>query len=454
MNYKQTTEYLFTAMPSFQNVGGDAYKPGLERIRSFCRELGDPHLSYPTIHIAGTNGKGSTSNMLASVLRSAGYRVGLFTSPHLRDFRERMRVDGVMISEAEVVDFVAQHREAMEAMGLSFFEMTATMAFDFFARSSVDIAVVECGLGGRLDATNIVSPMLSIITNIGLDHTQYLGDTLPKIAAEKGGIIKENVAVVVGERGEESDDVFEAIAAERGAEIYFAEDQYSVTKRCELSGFQEITIADKSGNEERLTLDLKGKYQCKNLVTLLAAIDQINAKGGDDNGNDNGSNGNNNGNNGNGSGNKYNITIPAIAIAEGLRCVTSSMSLEGRWQQLSTEPQVICDTGHNLHGIKEVTTQLQGEKYRKLYCVLGFARDKDLRNILPLFPDNTHFIFTRPAVERAFTTAEIATVAEELTLDFEVVDGVQSALNRAIEKATPEDLIFIGGSNFVVAEIL
>ncbi|MFI3270271.1 MAG: folylpolyglutamate synthase/dihydrofolate synthase family protein [Rikenellaceae bacterium] len=440
MNYKQTTEYLFTAMPSFQNVGGDAYKPGLERISSFCRELGDPHLSYPTIHIAGTNGKGSTSNMLASVLRSAGYRVGLFTSPHLRDFRERMRVDGVMISEAEVVDFVAQHREAMEAMGLSFFEMTAAMALDFFARSSVDIAVVECGLGGRLDATNIVSPMLSIITNIGLDHTQYLGDTLQKIAAEKGGIIKQNVAVVVGERGEESDDVFGAIAAERGSSIHFAEDLYSATKRCERNDFQEITAVDKSGNEELFTLDLKGKYQCKNLVTLLTAIDQINAKGG--------------GGNGNGNDNKYNISIPAIAIAEGLRCVTSSMSLEGRWQQLSAEPRVICDTGHNLHGIKEVTTQLRGEKYRKLYCVLGFARDKDLRNILPLFPDDTHFIFTRPAIERAFTIAEIATVAEELTLDFEVVDGVRSALNRAIERAAPEDLIFIGGSNFVVAEIL
>ncbi len=431
MNYRETTEYLFTAMPSFQNVGGEAYKPGLERISDFCATLNNPHLSYPTIHIAGTNGKGSTSNMLASVLRSAGYRVGLFTSPHLRDFRERMRVDGAMISESDVVNFVAQHREAMEVAGLSFFEMTAAMAFDFFARSSVDVAVIECGLGGRLDATNIVTPILSIITNIGIDHTQYLGDTVPQIAAEKGGIIKDGVGVVVGERGPESDNVFMQIAAQHNSKIDFAEDQRKFISRSEDADFQLITLSNLAGDVTQYRLDLKGEYQRKNLVTLLAAIDQINKQ--------NGCNG---------------VTISPLAISDGLSCVTRSMELEGRWQRLSSDPLVICDTGHNIHGIKVVAKQLKSETYKKLYCVLGFARDKDLRNILPLFPSDTHFIFTRPAVERAFTTAEIATVAQELNVDFECVESVQSALERGVELADSGDLVFVGGSNFVVAEVV
>ncbi len=433
MNYRETTEYLFHAMPSFQNVGGDAYKPGLERIEAFCERLGNPQQHYPTIHIAGTNGKGSTSNMLASVLRSAGYRVGLFTSPHLRDFRERMRVDGAMISEAEVVDFVDEHREAMEAAGLSFFEMTASMAFDFFARSAVDVAVIECGLGGRLDATNLVTPILSIITNIGLDHTQYLGDSIAQIAAEKGGIIKDEVSVVVGERGDESDGVFESIAAQCGSALLFAEDQYSVTSRADYADYQDITITKQESGEHQerqYSLDLRGEYQCRNLVTLISAIDQINAQEG------------------------CTLTIEERAIADGLRCVTQSMQLEGRWQRLSSEPTTICDTGHNMHGIKLVTKQLHSAQYDELYCVLGFARDKDLRNILPLFPAESHFIFTRPQVERAFTTAEIATVAEELGLKFEVVESVPAALERARERARSGDMIFVGGSNFVVSEIL
>ncbi len=410
-------------MPSFQNVGGDAYKPGLERIESFCKLLGEPHLSYPTIHIAGTNGKGSTSNMLASVLHSSGYRVGLFTSPHLRDFRERMRVDGEMISESEVVEFVATHREEMERMGLSFFEMTAAMAFDFFARQGVDVAVIECGLGGRLDATNIVLPELSIITNIGLDHTQYLGDSLPKIAAEKGGIIKPNRDVVIGERGVEYTDVFVEIARERGCEILFAEDHYQYVSHEQSSDYQIVTL-DKC----TFKLDLQGEYQQRNLVTLLTAVERLNQIG--------------------------RFKIDQDSLQRGLSSVMSQMRLEGRWQRLSTNPLTICDTGHNTHGLMEVAAQLKRQSYRELYCVIGLSRDKDLRHILQLFPSDAHFIFTRPKVERAFTGEEIAVVAQELGLRCEVVPNVREAMQKAQKIATSDDLIFVGGSNFVVAEIL
>ncbi len=426
MNYTETTEYLFTAMPSFQNVGGDAYKPGLERIEAFCGVLGDPHKAYPVIHVAGTNGKGSTSHMLASVLQSAGYRVGLFTSPHLRDFRERMRVDGVTISEDDVVDFVARNRESMESLGLSFFEMTAAMAFDFFARSKVDVAVIETGLGGRLDATNIVDPVLSIITNIGIDHTQYLGTTLPQIAAEKGGIIKKNRPVVLGEKVDEYRSVTEQRALLMGADLSYATDLREVDGVKQQVDFQVVDVRNSiTGEIEQYSLDLLGAYQMHNLLTLLAAVDIINK----------------------------NIPIPQYALHNGLKSVVRQTALLGRWQRISDSPKTICDTGHNVHGLRVVTQQLSRESYTKLYCVVGFARDKDLKTILNLFPQDTHFIFTRAAVERAFTTAEIAEVASDLALEFTLVDCVAEALAEARRMARSTDMIFVGGSNFVVAEI-
>ncbi|MFI3288962.1 MAG: folylpolyglutamate synthase/dihydrofolate synthase family protein [Rikenellaceae bacterium] len=429
MNYTQTTEYLFSAMPSFQNVGGSAYKPGLERIEAFCKLLGDPHKSYPVIHVAGTNGKGSTSHMLASVLQSAGYRVGLFTSPHLRDFRERMRIGADMISKEDVVDFVASHRDEMEQLNLSFFEMTAAMAFDFFARSNVDIAVVETGLGGRLDATNIIDPELSIITNIGIDHTQYLGTTLPEIAAEKAGIIKCARAVVVGERVEEYRSVMEQKAADMGSDLVYATDSRAVTG-VEYRADRQLVTLNCRGEERVYSLDLMGAYQTHNLMTLLSAIDVINAK------------------------EEIKIEISQEAIDRGLNSVMVSTSLCGRWQTISESPKIICDTGHNSHGLREVTRQLAMQQYSKLYCVLGFARDKNLREILPLFPKDCHFIFTRAKVERAFTTAEIAEVARDLGLEFNLVDGVVEALAFARSSAKEAtDLIFIGGSNFVIAEV-
>ncbi len=428
MNYIQTTQYLFSAMPSFQNVGGSAYKPGLERVEAFCEVLSNPHKSYPVIHVAGTNGKGSTSHMLASILQSAGYRVGLFTSPHLRDFRERMRVDGVMISEDEVIEFVANYRADMERLQLSFFEMTAAMAFDFFARSKVDIALIETGLGGRLDATNIVLPELSVITNIGIDHTQYLGSTLREIAAEKAGIIKRSRPVVVGEKVDEYRSVMEQKAAEMDAELIYAIDRYRVVTTASDSDFQTVTVCGEEG-ERVYQLDLMGIYQAYNLVTVLSAIDVLNSR--DD----------------------IKFEVSHDAVSKGLSSVVESTALCGRWQTISLSPRVICDTGHNTHGLCEVTRQLAMQQYDKLYCVLGFARDKELQTILPLFPDDCHFIFARAKVERAFSTDEIAVVAAGLGLEFTLVDRVSDAIAEARKMATKSDLIFIGGSNFVVAEI-
>ncbi len=430
MNYKETTEYLFSAMPSFQRVGGDAYKPGLERMLTFCGELNNPEHKYPVIHIAGTNGKGSTSHMLASVLQSAGYRVGLFTSPHLRDFRERIRINGEMISQQGVVEFVEQHREAMERIGLSFFEMTAAMAFSHFATSEVDVAVIETGLGGRLDATNVVDSQLSIITNIGLEHTQYLGTTLAEIAAEKGGIIKANRCVIIGERGAEIDGVFEAKAQEVNSELIYAENQYRAVENLHDAALQHITLVQCSdATLHAYSLDLMGNYQRHNIATLLTAVEFINSSA------------------------TLPFEISEEALRRGLKSVIPSTSLIGRWQRLASSPLTICDTGHNLHGITEVTRQLRHQHYTKLYCVLGFSNDKDLKDILRLFPRDAHFIFTRPNIERAFDCATLMEAGDELGLKCEAVESVHKAMQRAQELATEDDMIFAGGSTFVVAEL-
>ncbi len=428
MNYTETTDYLFTSMPSFQNVGGSAYKPGLERMMALCEALGHPERQYPVIHIAGTNGKGSTSHILASLLQSAGYRVGLFTSPHLRDFRERMRINAEMIGEREVVEFVAKNRAVMEQLQLSFFEMSAGMAFDHFARGGVEIAIIETGLGGRLDATNVVHPLLSIITNIGIDHTQYLGDTIAKIAAEKAGIIKRGATTIIGEACAESADVFEAKGREVAAPIIYAQERCELARSQQLADHQRITLRDKhTRNERAFTLDLMGEYQYKNLIAAITAIDYINANS--------------------------SFTIGDKAIEDGLAKVMEQTGLRGRWQRLSTAPLVVCDTGHNIHGVKEVARQLAHQKYSTLYCVLGFARDKDIRAMLSLFPREAHYILTSPHVDRAADTATLLSIATEMGLSCEVVEGVSRALDHALEIAQHDDMIFVGGSNFVVAEI-
>ncbi len=429
MSYEETIDYLFTAMPSFQNVGGDAYKPGLERIREFCQRLDNPQLKYFVVHIAGTNGKGSTSHMLASVLQTAGWSVGLFTSPHLRDFRERIRINGEMISQNEVVAFVDQHKESMESLSLSFFEMTAAMAFDHFARNKVEVAIIETGLGGRLDATNIVEPQLTVITNIGIDHTKYLGTTIEQIATEKAGIIKSGVPIILGESNEEYNTIIEHKAKEVGAKLIYAEKAIKwlstqVTKGGQLIQFERQRDRKQYGAE----IDLRGEYQSHNLITASAVLDHINRHSP--------------------------LTVSTQSFLDGLRNITQTTSLQGRWQQIGSAPTIICDTGHNGHGLEYVARQLKGCEYRNLICIMGFSNDKRLEDIIPLFPKDALYIYCRPKVERAFDPHHIADVANTLGYSCEVIVSVEEALRHAKSIATKEDMIFVGGSNFVVSEII
>ena len=431
MNYAQTLDFLFNQLTSFQQVGAAAYKPGLERIEEFCRGLGNPQRDYHTIHIAGTNGKGSTSHIMASVLQHAGYKVGLFTSPHLKDFRERMRVDGEMITECEVVDFVASHFERIKSLGLSFFEITAAMAFDFFARHDVEVAVIETGLGGRLDATNIITPLLSVVTNIGLDHTDLLGSTLREIAGEKAGIIKRGVPVVVGERDAECDEVFIAKANEERASLCFAQQSFTFLEKTSDGVKQYFKLRrERDGELFDLSLDLLGEYQSNNVVTASAALDVLHCLSP--------------------------LTISRGAYLEGFSSAAATTRLVGRWQVLSKSPLVVCDTGHNAHGLRYVVVQLEEliKKHDKVVCVLGFAREKKLDEVLPLLPKGAHYIFTQASSPRALPAEELARWAETEGLRGEVVGSVEQALAHAKSIVGESDAIFVGGSNFVVAEIL
>ncbi len=438
MDYAQTIDYLFNSVSSFQQVGASAYKPGLERVESFCRSVGNPQRNFLAVHVAGTNGKGSTSHMIASVLQSAGYRVGLYTSPHLKDFRERMRVDGEMISEQEVVRFVGEHKSLIEELSLSFFEITTVMAFDFFSRSDVEVAVIETGLGGRLDATNVILPILSVVTNIGLDHTEFLGSTLPKVATEKAGIIKPKVAVVLGESSEEYDFVFIERASALGSKLIFAEREFECqivqsddeSSDCVERKMQEmLLIRKRDGRRYHVELDLVGEYQHRNVVTASAALDYLHQHTA--------------------------LTIPTHAYIEGLGSVVASTHLQGRWQVLSQNPLVVCDTGHNAHGLRYVMAELERRtQHCKVICVMGFAKEKDLSHVLPLMPKRAYYIFTQAAVSRAMSADLLAEAASAQGLHGEVVRSVADALAKAKQMASVQDMIFVGGSNFVVAEIL
>ena len=429
MNYTQTLEFLFTSMPSFQRVGGDAYKPGLERIAAFCQSIGNPQRNYYTIHVAGTNGKGSVSHMLASILMQAGYRTGLFTSPHLNDFRERIRVDGEMIPKQKVVNFVDKHHDKMRELDLSFFEMTAAMAFDYFDQSDVEVAVIETGLGGRLDATNIITPILSVVTNIGKEHTEFLGESIADIASEKAGIIKKSIPVVIGEASEQYNSVFERRAEELNSTVIYAEREFL------LHGIEHFDNHNQHFSIERtrdnrnyeLDIDLLGDYQQHNIITACAAADYL--------------------------AEKTPLTISRRAFREGLASAAANTGLMGRWQVLAREPYTVCDTGHNAHGIKYIASQLEKLECDRLYCVIGFAKEKSLEDIMPLLPRKAHYIFTRAAIERARDVEDIAAVADKLGLDYECVSSVADAVAKAKSLALPTDAIFIGGSNFVVAEV-
>ncbi|MCI7140245.1 folylpolyglutamate synthase/dihydrofolate synthase family protein [Alistipes sp.] len=429
MNYTQTLEFLFSSLPAFETQGATAYKPGLERITAFCRHLGNPQRNFFTIHIAGTNGKGSVAHIIASVLQQAGYRTGLFTSPHLQDFRERIRVDGEMIPKQKVVNFVDKHHDKMVELNLSFFEMTAAMAFDYFAQSDVEVAVIETGLGGRLDATNLIVPILSIITNIGLEHTALLGDTLQKIAAEKAGIIKKSIPVLIGEGDARYNGVIEQTAAANKSKVLYAEQVFRCEKQASRGERQLFTL--RRMRDDRpfdVELDLEGNYQYHNVITASAAVDFLHEE--------------------------TPLTISRRAYLEGMRCAAANTALHGRWQKLGEAPLTICDTGHNAHGIAYVAEQLRNTPHRELFCVMGFVRDKDLAHILPLLPREAHYIFTQAHSERALTAEELTAKAAIYGLQGEAVADVRSAVARARELAAPEDMIFIGGSTYVVGEAL
>lgn len=429
MNYTETIDYLFTSLPTFQQDGALAYKPGLERVSEFCRKIGNPQRSYFVIHVAGTNGKGSVSNMLASVLQQAGYQVGLYTSPHLTDFRERIRINGEMISKQKVVNFVSKHRKDMEECELSFFEMTTAMAFDYFAQNDVEVAVIETGLGGRLDATNIVIPAVSVITNVGLEHTDLLGDSLPKIAREKGGIIKKSIPVVVGEKNSAYNLVIEDIAADRRSTVIYAEQAFECHRQQREGDVQVFDMIRTRDNQQyTLRIPLLGEYQRQNVATVCAVADYLHEN--------------------------TPLSISRRAFVEGLRDTTLTTGFRGRWQRLSTDPTVICDTAHNPHGIRLVAAQLEGIKEGKLYCVMGFCEDKNITEMLSYMPKDAHYIFTRAESRRAATAESIADIASALGLDFEYQPTVATAVERAKSLMTSSDTLFVGGSTFVVAEIL
>ncbi len=404
MNYTETINWMFSKLPMYQNHGKIAFKKNLTNILALSEELGNPHKTIKTIHVAGTNGKGSTSHMLASVLQEQGYKVGLYTSPHLKDFTERIKINGKPIRKNSVINFVKRNKVFLEKQKLSFFEMTVGLAFEHFYKKKVDFAIIETGLGGRLDSTNIILPIVSVITNIGLDHTQFLGNTLPEIAKEKAGIIKENVPVVIGEKQEEIAPIFMEIATQNNAPIYFASE-----------------IIDKE-----LVTDLKGEYQKHNVKTALQTIKLLQKK---------------------------EILISEKNINSGFKNVVKNTNLLGRWQIVKETPKVICDTAHNKEGLQYVLKQLEKEKYNKLHIVLGVVKDKNLDIILPMFPKNATYYFCKPNIPRGLDENTLQLKAKENKLIGTVYSSVSKAYKTVLNNAKIDDIVFVGGSTFVVAEI-
>jgi dihydrofolate synthase/folylpolyglutamate synthase len=410
----------------FQRIGKAAYKADLGNTLQLDEYFNHPHRQFKSIHIAGTNGKGSTSHMLASILQSAGYKVGLYTSPHLKDFRERIRINGAMIPENEVIDFVAKHKSLFEQVKPSFFEMTVALAFDYFAKEKIDIAVVEVGLGGRLDSTNIITPLLSVITNIGLDHTDLLGDTLTKIACEKAGIIKDGVPVVVSQFQPEVSQAFTDKAKETKSKIIFAEQQYKVEKIEYSDTFQSISI-NQNGVATSWDLDLMGSYQKYNLAGVLASIDILN---------------------------KIGLSISKNNVAVGLKSVQKSTGLMGRWQKLQDSPKVFCDTGHNVDGITQVLEQISRIPHKQLHMVIGMVGDKNIDGMLALFPKDATYYFTKASIPRALDQNELQQRALNFGLKGKTYSTIAEALECAKNNAEIDDLVFVGGSTFVVAEVV
>lgn len=405
MTYQETVNWMFAQLPMYQNQGKTAYKADLNNTLELVSYLNNPQNKFKTIHVAGTNGKGSTSHMLSSILQEAGYRVGLYTSPHLKDFRERIKIDGQEIQESFVVDFISKHRDFFEAHTLSFFEMTVGMAFDYFAQEKVDVAIIEVGMGGRLDSTNVILPEVSVITNIGLDHTQFLGTTLEAIAGEKAGIIKKGIPIIIGETQEETSFVFEKVAKQKQAPIIFAD--------------QKI--------DYNLESDLKGSYQVNNIKTVVATVEELRTKS---------------------------FKVSDINLKEGLSRVVQNTGLQGRWQILQQTPKIICDTAHNAAGLKYAMKQLSQELFEHLHIVFGVVNDKDVDAILHLLPKNATYYFCKPNIPRGLEAEKLKNVFLKNGFQGMDYESVGEALVAAKQAASPSDVIYVGGSTFVVAEII
>ncbi|MBR1389725.1 MAG: bifunctional folylpolyglutamate synthase/dihydrofolate synthase [Prevotella sp.] len=433
MTYQETCDYLFSQLPAFEKQGANGYKEGLETTLKLDEHFGHPHRDYKTIHVGGTNGKGSCAHTLAAILQQCGYKVGLFTSPHLVDFRERIRINGQPIAENFVTEFVEKERHFFEPLAPTFFELTTAMAFKYFSQMKIDIAVIEVGLGGRLDCTNIITPLLSVITNISLDHTQLLGSSLEQIAMEKAGIIKKGVPVVIGEATAETRPVFEAVAQEQGAPITFAEDQ------------PEVTHAELTGNRMRyqtqdygqLLGQLCGLYQTKNANTILWAVRKLEELG-----------------------YMYRFTNSASAatsnqeVSEGFKSVCETTGLQGRWQTISTQPTVVCDTGHNVAGWEYLSRQLAQVSCNQMHIVFGAVEDKDVDGMMSLLPKNAIYYFTKANNHRAISENVLKMMGQQLGLTGESYPTVAEAYESARNAAQKDDFVFIGGSSYVVADFL
>lgn len=424
MNYQETLNYLYNSTPVFEHVGAVAYKEGVQNTLALDKHFNHPHTNFKTIHIAGTNGKGSCSHSLASILQEAGYKVGLYTSPHLVDFRERIRVNGQCISKERVVKFVKDERKFFEPLHPSFFELTTALAFKYFDEQKVDIAIIEVGLGGRLDCTNIISPILSIITNISFDHTQFLGDTLAKIAAEKAGIIKKGVPVIIGEANEETRLVFQSKANEVNSDIVFAEDNAIVTSSSPIvDGGRRYNLS----NNSTLVGELSGDYQERNMNTILCACNILK---------------------------QMNIIKNDDIIAKGLTNICKNTGLLGRWQTIQNNPTVVCDTGHNVGGWNYLAPQIKRQQCNQLRIVFGMVDDKDINSVMFLLPKNAIYYWTQAESKRAIKAERVAEIAIKHDLRGEIFDNVEVAYTKALQDSNKDDFVFVGGSSYIVADLL
>ncbi|WP_435354918.1 bifunctional folylpolyglutamate synthase/dihydrofolate synthase [Emticicia sp. SJ17W-69] len=424
MTYKQTIEYLYSLLPVFHRIGAKAFKADLSNTIKLCEYLGNPQNKFKSIHIAGTNGKGSTSHYIAAILQSAGYKTGLYTSPHLKDYTERFRINGKSIQKANIIAFVKKHKSIIEELKPSFFELSVAIAFDYFAKQGVDIAVIEVGLGGRLDSTNVITPELSVITNIGFDHTDILGDTLSKIAFEKAGIIKPNVPVVVSERHIETDTVFKDKAKECKSPIFFAEDNFQISEKGENNLKLIVEAINNNSDRKIFESQLIGKYQLKNLAGVLQAVEILKT---------------------------LNYDISDYAIHKGISEVVTLTGLKGRWQILSQQPLTICDTAHNEHGLSIVLKQISRLEVKRKYFILGFVKDKNVEEILKLFPKDAEYVFCEADTPRSMSTENLIEIAQLNNISGYSILNVNDALKKVNKLASKDDLIYIGGSTFVVA---